>query len=1040
MNNKDIEIIKASKLFSNDYYLNRYSDVLESNFSSYEHYLQYGWKEGRDPSPLFSTKGYLRLNPDVEKKNINPLIYHESIGKYENRKIISINEYDKIINNFYENKLIDYKKNNCFLDNYNKNYDFYLSKLIDQDFKPLKVKNSIIDNLKIVFFTCITDNYDSLKLCCYTIDNARYIAFTDTYIEKMSPWEIRPCLYLHKDPTRTARFIKTHPHLFFKNYDIAIWIDSNIVIKKDLSKIINNFFKSKKTVGCISHPFRNSVYEEFIACKNSQKDSSSTMYEFIKKLKFEGYKDDILFETNFMMFNLKIKNIKNFLNLWWDCIDSYSKRDQLSITYALKRSNANYHLIFNKGITTRNSDFLMYTYHDQKTKATAELFSINSDVVNPYFGISYYDHSRNHLNNLFTESIDIVICIFNAYEATKKCIESIIKHRKNSNLNIIIVNDSSTDVRISQLLKIYSKNKFIKIFENKSNLGYTKSANIGLRNSTANFVILLNSDTIVTDRWYEKLYEVAFSMEEIGIVGPMSNCASMQSLPNIESNSNYNTIINQLPQEISIDKLNIECEKWTTFNIYPIWPLVHGFCFGIKRSVLNKIGYFDEKNFSRGYGEENEYCIRAWKNGFVSALATNTFIFHEKSKSFQDDKERFELMTSGSERFKSLITRTRFNSIIDVMKNHKIVHALREKTKKLFLVCDAKLDTKRIFMIPSLTFRDENEEYPTGSAYIRTIIPFENLEKTSCNISIFKSLKSPHTLPTRDEFDAIIIQREGIGIDIDNFFAWKDYWKNNNGKIIYDIDDNLELIDSSLKQRIDSFIKEADTVIVSTKELRNNFINLNKNIYIVENKIDEILWKFSLSFEELQLLKMKRNDDLIHIGFIGTPSHYGDIYNLENQINTLKKEFNSKISFDVIGVFQSQCPNFVNKIPLPKKSDYLNFVNWLLKVAIFDIAILPLSYSPFNKFKSNLKFIEYSALGLPIVCTDHYIYSGIARNFENCLVEKNESIINGIRRLIHDNELRIRIAKNARKEVIEKHGIQNNIEIYKNIVYSLYNK
>ena len=63
-------------------------------------------------------------------------------------------------------------------------------------------------------------------------------------------------------------------------------------------------------------------------------------------------------------------------------------------------------------------------------------------------------------------------------------------------------------------------------------------------------------------------------------------------------------------------------------------PIVHGFCFGVTREVIDKIGYFDYEKYGAGYGEENDYCFRATDAGFGLVVATHTYAFHAKSKSY----------------------------------------------------------------------------------------------------------------------------------------------------------------------------------------------------------------------------------------------------------------------------------------------------------------------------------------------------------------------------------------------------------------------
>ena len=94
---------------------------------------------------------------------------------------------------------------------------------------------------------------------------------------------------------------------------------------------------------------------------------------------------------------------------------------------------------------------------------------------------------------------DVIIPIYNAYDALKECIETVICNTNLKEDRLILINDKSTDERISSLLnkvKDENKEKDIVILTNENNLGFVGSVNRGMKYSD-NDVLLLNSDTEV---------------------------------------------------------------------------------------------------------------------------------------------------------------------------------------------------------------------------------------------------------------------------------------------------------------------------------------------------------------------------------------------------------------------------------------------------------------------------------------------------------------------------------------------------------------
>ena len=150
---------------------------------------------------------------------------------------------------------------------------------------------------------------------------------------------------------------------------------------------------------------------------------------------------------------------------------------------------------------------------------------------------------------------------------------------------LILINDNSSDTRIEPYLNSQTKENIIMIHNNE-NKGFSNNINLGMDQSKERDVILLNSDTIVTKNWVEKIVECAYSDRAIGTVTPLSNNATLCSVPNFcEENS--------LPEGMNIDQVAAIVED-CSLKKYPRITVAHGFCMFIKREVINTIGNFDE--------------------------------------------------------------------------------------------------------------------------------------------------------------------------------------------------------------------------------------------------------------------------------------------------------------------------------------------------------------------------------------------------------------------------------------------------------------
>jgi len=231
--------------------------------------------------------------------------------------------------------------------------------------------------------------------------------------------------------------------------------------------------------------------------------------------------------------------------------------------------------------------------------------------------------------------VDIIICIHNALEEVKDCLQSVLINT-NIPYSLILVNDGSSE-ETTKYLERFSENKKVTLITNIKAKGYTFAANQGLQKSTSNYVVLLNSDTEVTSHWLERMMICAESDSQIGIVGPLSNTASWQSIPALSENGDWAE--NRLPEGLTLAEMgHIIYEK--SFKYYPRLPFINGFCLLIKRSVINDIGYFDEDNFGKGYGEEDDYCSRAKDRGWQLAVADDVYVYHKQSRSYSNARRQ----------------------------------------------------------------------------------------------------------------------------------------------------------------------------------------------------------------------------------------------------------------------------------------------------------------------------------------------------------------------------------------------------------------
>ncbi|MCI9592476.1 MAG: glycosyltransferase [Lachnospiraceae bacterium] len=324
------------------------------------------------------------------------------------------------------------------------------------------------------------------------------------------------------------------------------------------------------------------------------------------------------------------------------------------------------------------------------------------------------------------QGIDIIIPIYNAFDDLTKCIESILRHTNLSQNGLILINDASPDERIASYLDSLSAEN-ITVIHNKKNLGFSGNINKGIELSNRD-VLLLNSDTLVTVNWLEKIQFCAYSDPSIGTVTPLSNNATLCSVPVFCHE-------NSLPEGFSLDDYAALIEN-VSLRKYPLLPVANGFCMFIKRCVIEDIGLFDSETFGRGYGEENDFCYRAEQAGYRHVMCDDTYIYHSGTGSFVSDEKRKYL--EAHER----ILDKRFPAQMQAVRVHCRDNPNRDIFKNINLAVALENGRKNILYLVQADFRDDGMDNVGG-----TQLHVKDLCRGLCNeFNIFVAARNSNYL------------------------------------------------------------------------------------------------------------------------------------------------------------------------------------------------------------------------------------------------------------------------------------------------------
>jgi GT2 family glycosyltransferase/glycosyltransferase involved in cell wall biosynthesis len=222
-------------------------------------------------------------------------------------------------------------------------------------------------------------------------------------------------------------------------------------------------------------------------------------------------------------------------------------------------------------------------------------------------------------------AIDVIIPVYRGLAQTQRCIQSVLADPDRPTGRVIVVDDRSPEPKLSGWLDRLAAKGRIELVRNWRNLGFVASANIGIEAAGDHDVALLNSDTEVPAGWLTRLARHAYATPRVASVSPFSNNATICGYPRIEAG----------PPAFGLGttELDAACRAANGGRSVEV-PTTVGFCMYIRRAALADVGLFNAEAFGRGYGEENDFCLRSGARGWRHLLACDTFVYHEGAVSF----------------------------------------------------------------------------------------------------------------------------------------------------------------------------------------------------------------------------------------------------------------------------------------------------------------------------------------------------------------------------------------------------------------------
>lgn len=599
----------------------------------------------------------------------------------------------------------------------------------------------------------------------------------------------------------------------------------------------------------------------------------------------------------------------------------------------------------------------------------------------------------NERYNMFYSSVrkaipkvSIIIITYNNLSYNIACLQSILSKTAYANYEVIIVDNLSTDGTREWLQQIQSYNDpKIKVILNERNVGFAGGNNIGIKNSTGNYIVLLNNDTLVTRGWLTNFVKHIENDTSIGMVGAITN-----------STGNEGMIACAYTNCEEMDAFSFAHTTQNMGKHYSDVSMLAMFATLIPRRIIDECGLLDE-NYGLGMFEDDDYAEAVKNKGYSLIIAEDVFIHHFQSLSFsklssekyretfQKNKAYFEMKWRKS--WKE--AHRRFGITADTNKDVRITNLYQGQLFEMLEQGDTNGESERFFEM--LRKEIAGKRVVIFSPTIDWNMPmFQRPQQLACAYARKENMIVIYLTPNYmyEKINVAQMPRSNLWVvnaefseQINNTIKYAQevilsiVWATNRiylekiyaDKIIYEYIDDLTIFNGygpELIQMHEDLLHRANLTVCTASSLYDQVKKQAQKAIISTNACDYELFKTTpKAYVQPEIQKMSEMYSHV-IGYYGALAKWFD-YDLIKQVAQKRPDWlwilvgiDYDNSMEKEGL--NQYPNifYAGLQPYEKLPGFLK---------VFDVATLPFKINDITKSTSPVKIFEYMAGNKPIV-------------------------------------------------------------------------
>jgi len=607
--------------------------------------------------------------------------------------------------------------------------------------------------------------------------------------------------------------------------------------------------------------------------------------------------------------------------------------------------------------------------------------------------------------------VNIGMVTFNRLEFTKRSIPALLEHT-DFPYALTVVDNASTDGTREYLAALKQLGVIKNLVLLDENVGVAKASNLAWsQEPNAEFYLKLDNDIVIEKPgWLRKMAEV---LEAVPKIGAVAYSFEPRSYPVIEA---AGQVIRPKPG-----------------------GTLGGACVMIPKRTERALGCWCEDYGL--YGEEDfDYGIRILSKGWINAYMEDEDIgFHLPNGRAAVINDATMDAKDGLEE----VVDREYRQFKDGQRREQVLSGKRDRYEKeyrsgqrpLFVTSGFVAQRKSVASrVPDQVPASPEAQRPlrvavfsldhpaTACAVLRLIAPLSRMSRPCKIVWCAKLTKDGAVVDDSlvKHADVVVIQRMFAGPENEAVL----HWIFASGKpILYELDDwffdmpadnpHTQYAKSRLPY-IRQIIQRAQVVTVSTDELRQRMASLHPRVIVLPNLVDEKQWA----------ARSASTGDKVIIGYAGTATHSGDLAMVERVLERIAAKHAGRVGFVFLGCSTERLARLPDSRVVEFQHGYGKYVQTLQSVPM-DIALAPLTDNPFNRCKSGIKWLEYSAAGIAGVFANLPPYQGCVKQGETGMLAgaSADDWFQAIDELVTNESKRRSIAASARAEVMRDHSL-----------------